>query len=255
MGATPQPILSVKELGIRYEVDGRLIAAVENISLDVHCNHRLILLGPSGCGKSSLLKAMGGFVPYQSGQVTLKGAAVSRPSHHQVMVFQEFDQLFSWKTILENVKYPLLRVRRFSQSDATAKAQQMLQRVGLEKFMHQYPHTLSGGMKQRAAIARSLVMEPDVLLMDEPFAALDAVNRRRMQELLLELCEETKATVVFVSHAVDEAFLLGTEIALMSSHPGRLDRLYDLTGSYDRRAIEQEIMTAMQKTDRHSEGF
>src|SRR5438270_5184563 len=139
-----------------------------------------------------------------------------------MMIFQEFDQLLPWKTVLENVMFPLLMTRRLPRKDAEIRARGYIEKVSLTRVVDAYPHMLSGGMKQRVAIARGMAMEPDILLMDEPFAALDALTRRKMQDELLQLWAETRFTVLFVTHSIPEAVLLGNRILLLSPHPGQV---------------------------------
>lgn len=184
------PLLQVSHVDIEYRTRERRVRATHDVSFDVWPGDRFILLGPSGCGKSSLLKAAGGFIAPRSGQISLAGTPVSAPAPDRMMVFQEFDQLPPWKTVLENVMFPLLASRKASRSQAKETALHFLHKVGLAEFADAMPHTLSGGMKQRVAIARALAMKPRILLMDEPFAALDALTRRTMQEELLALWEE-----------------------------------------------------------------
>jgi NitT/TauT family transport system ATP-binding protein len=180
-----------------------------------------MLLGPSGCGKSSLLKAIGGFIKPVSGQIFVRGKPVERAGPDRMMVFQEFDQLLSWKTVKQNILFPL-QINGLSAREAEERALTYIEKVNLTKFRDAYPHTLSGGMKQRVAIARALAMEPEILLMDEPFAALDALTRRKMQEELLELWEQIRCTMVFVTHSIEEAILLGSRTVVLSPHPGRV---------------------------------
>ena len=181
-----------------------------------------MLLGPSGCGKSSLLKAIAGFLPPVSGSFRLNGKPIERPGSDRMMVFQEFDQLLPWKTVLGNVMFPLLVNRRMSRADAREQARDVIAKVNLGDFEDVYPHMLSGGMKQRVAIARALAMEPAVLLMDEPFAALDALTRRKMQEELVALWDDVGFTVIFVTHSIEEALLIGNRILVLSPHPGQV---------------------------------
>jgi NitT/TauT family transport system ATP-binding protein len=216
------PLLQVEGVTLEYATHDRVVRATNRVSFDVHRADRFVLLGPSGCGKSSLLKAIGGFITPREGQIQLDGQVIREPGPDRMVVFQEFDQLPPWKTVLANVMFPLLASRRLPKAEARERAMATLEKVGLADFADAYPHTLSGGMKQRVAIARALAMEPRVLLMDEPFAALDALTRRRMQEELLALWEDVQFTLVFVTHSIEEALVVGNRIAVLSPHPGRL---------------------------------
>ena len=215
-----QPLLSVRDVTLQYPTEDRVVTAVHRLSFDVHESDRFVLLGPSGCGKSTLLKAVGGFMQPVAGDITLSGAPVTAPGPDRAFVFQEFDQLLPWKSVLGNITFPLV-TGGMSEAQAIGKARGYIDKVGLDKFANSYPHTLSGGMKQRVAIARAMAMEPEILLMDEPFAALDALTRERMQEELLLLCAETKSTVLFVTHSIAEAIRIGTRILLLTPHPGQ----------------------------------
>ncbi|MEN5179827.1 ABC transporter ATP-binding protein [Comamonas testosteroni] len=224
-GSEPQrsgALLEVDRVSIDYATRERVVRATHQVSFGVHGADRFVLLGASGCGKSTLLKAMAGFVPVSEGSIRLGGTPVHGPGPDRVMVFQEFDQLPPWKTVRENVMFPLLASRRASRKEARERADWYLDKVGLTRFADVHPHQLSGGMKQRVAIARALAMHPQVLLMDEPFAALDALTRRRMQEELLALWDELRFTLVFVTHSIEEALVVGNRIAILSPHPGRL---------------------------------
>ncbi|HEM6875258.1 TPA: ABC transporter ATP-binding protein [Citrobacter koseri] len=216
------PLLQVSNVDIEYRTRERQVRATHDVSFDVWPGDRFILLGPSGCGKSSLLKATGGFLAPRSGHISLSGTPVSAPGPERMMVFQEFNQLPPWKTVLENVMFPLLASRKASRSQAKETALHFLHKVGLAEFADAMPHMLSGGMKQRVAIARALAMKPRILLMDEPFAALDALTRRTMQEELLALWEEERFTLLFVTHSIEEALVVGSRILVLSPHPGRV---------------------------------
>ncbi|MEC5161627.1 MULTISPECIES: ABC transporter ATP-binding protein [unclassified Janthinobacterium] len=218
----PAPLLRVRDVNLEYRTDARTVRATHEVSFEVHRGDRFVLLGPSGCGKSSLLKAVAGFIAPQSGSIELDGRAVTRPGPDRIVVFQEFDQLPPWKTVLENVMFPLLATGRLARRDARERAMHWIGKVGLDGFEQAHPHTLSGGMKQRVAIARALAMQPEVLLMDEPFAALDALTRRKMQEELGRLWEELRFTLLFVTHSIEEALVVGNRILLLSPHPGRV---------------------------------
>lgn len=223
MSAHPlHPLLQVNGVDLRYRTHRAQIQATHDVSFDVFPSERFVLLGPSGCGKSSLLKAIGGFLSPVGGSIQLENQPVTRPGPDRMMVFQEFDQLPPWKTVLENTLFPLVASGTLSTSEARERALHFLDKVGLAAFADAYPHTLSGGMKQRVAIARALAMQPKILLMDEPFAALDALTRRKMQEELLALWEEVRFTLLFVTHSIEEALVVGSRILLLSPHPGRV---------------------------------
>lgn len=226
----PTPLLSVRGVTLQYKTDRNLVTAVQRASFDVHRNDRFVLLGPSGCGKSTLLKSIAGFLPPVEGEILVDSAPVAAPGPDRVMVFQEFDQLLPWKTVRENIVFPLVE-NRMPRRVAIEKADHLLSRVGLTKFADAYPHTLSGGMKQRVAIARAMALEPKVLLMDEPFAALDALTRRQMQDELLRLWEEVGFTLLFVTHSIEEAIIVGSRILLLSPHPGRVRAELNVPGS------------------------
>lgn len=215
-------LLEVDAVTLRYKTPESIITATDKVSFNVDSADRFVLLGPSGCGKSTLLKAVGGYLTPEEGEIRIKGKPVKRPGADRMMVFQEFDQLLPWKTVLENVMFPLLVARKMPRKEAEERARNYVEKVHLGKFADSYTHTLSGGMKQRVAIARGMSMEPDILLMDEPFAALDALTRRQMQDELLQLWDETRFTVMFVTHSIAEAIRIGNRILLLSPHPGEV---------------------------------
>jgi len=220
--APADALLRVEGVSIDYRTDQRVVRATHRVGFDVHQADRFVLLGASGCGKSTLLKSIAGFIEPTEGRILLDGQAVTRPGPDRVVVFQEFDQLPPWKTVRDNVMFPLLASRRVGRAEAAERAALYIDKVGLTPFADVHPHQLSGGMKQRVAIARALAMQPRVLLMDEPFAALDALTRRRMQEELLALWDEFRFTLIFVTHSIEEALVVGNRIAILSPHPGRL---------------------------------
>jgi NitT/TauT family transport system ATP-binding protein len=218
----PVPFLEVRNLTLQYKTAQYLVTATQDVGFQVQESDRLILLGPSGCGKSTILKAIGGFLKPVSGWISLKGEEVKKPGADRAMVFQEFDQLLPWKTALENIVFAIRETRKRGRREALEEARLLLKKVNLDTFEHSYPYALSGGMKQRVAIARCLALRSKIILMDEPFASLDALTRQKMQEDLLELWRETKFTLIFVTHSIDEAITLGTRIVLLSPHPGKV---------------------------------
>ena len=216
------PLLDVRGVTLQYKTREHLVTATYRVDFQVHRSDRYVLLGPSGCGKSTLLKAVGGYMAPTEGEIRLKDKVITRPGSDRMMVFQEFDQLLPWKTVKGNVMFPLLASGKLRGKAAEEKAMQYIEKVKLTAFADHHPHLLSGGMKQRVAIARGMAMEPDVLLMDEPYAALDALTRRKMQDELLQLWDDTHFTVLFVTHSIPEAIKCGSRILLLSPHPGQV---------------------------------
>ncbi len=216
------PLLAIENVSLEYRSRERIVRATHDVSFDVYGGDRFVLLGPSGCGKSTLLKAIAGFIEPVSGSISVGGQIVRGPGADRVVVFQEFDQLPPWKTVAENIAFPLRVAKKLTRAEARERALHYLDKVGLAAFADAYPHTLSGGMKQRVAIARALAIQPQVLLMDEPFAALDALTRRKMQDELLHLWDEARFTLLFVTHSIEEALIVGNRILLLSPHPGRV---------------------------------
>ena len=218
-----EPILDVDGVTLQYKTKEHLITATYRVSFQIFPSDRFVLLGPSGCGKSTLLKGVAGYLKPVEGEMRLKGRVITDPGPDRVMVFQEFDQLLPWKTVKQNITFALLNGGRCdTKAQADEIAREYIHKVKLDRFEDTYPHMLSGGMKQRVAIARGMAMEPDILLMDEPFAALDALTRRQMQEELLQLWEETHFTVLFVTHSIEEALIVGSRVLVLSPHPGQV---------------------------------
>ena len=212
-------------VGQVYKTSGQDVTAVTDVSFEVKPGRFVVLVGPSGCGKSSLLMMMAGLRRPTAGTILVSGAPIDDPDPNRVgVVFQE-PSLFPWLTAEENVEFPLA-LRGIAKKDRRARAQEALRLVGLEGFGTRHPHELSGGMKQRVSIARGLVQDPPVLLMDEPFAALDEQTRMTMGDELLRIWAATAKTIVFVTHSLTEAVYLADEVIVMSARPGRIvDRL------------------------------
>ncbi len=204
---------------------GRAVLALSDVSLEVRAREFLALLGPSGCGKSTLLYLVGGFLPTEVGRILVEGRPVSAPGPDRGIVFQHF-ALFPWKTVRANVLYGLER-QPLSRPEREQRAQAFIDLVGLGGFEESYPSQLSGGMRQRTALARTLAFDPSILLMDEPFGALDAQTRALMQTELLGIWRRTPKTVIFVTHDVQEAVYLADRVAVMSTRPGRIKTIVD----------------------------
>jgi NitT/TauT family transport system ATP-binding protein len=202
------------------------VVAIENLNLGVAENEFTVLVGPTGCGKSTFLYLVAGFEKPTSGQILLDGKLIKEPGPDRGFVFQEF-VLYPWRTVLRNVTFGL-EIAGIKKEEAKKKAMRYIRMVGLEGFEGKYPHTLSGGMKQRVGIARALAYDPEVLLMDEPFGSLDAQTRKIMQGELVRIWEEMEKTVIFVTHSVVEAAYLADKIVVMTARPARVKGVIDV---------------------------
>ena len=236
------PKISLQNIGKQFAVrptkespEGSTLTALDGITLDVAAGEFLTLVGPSGSGKTTLLDLLAGLTKPDTGKILVDGKEVTGPGRDRAVVFQQY-ALFPWRTASSNVSFGLEgsgnradgRSSRLSRKERAEKARHYLDLVGLSGFEDRYPHELSGGMKQRVAIARSLAYEPDILLMDEPFAALDAQTREQLQEELLRIWSSTGKTIIFITHGIDEAVYLGQRVAVLSSRPGRLKEIVDI---------------------------
>jgi len=221
-------ILDVHDLDKRFvTADGETVVALERVSFQAHRREFLCVIGPSGCGKSTLARLIAGLEPCSGGTVLLDGKPVDGPGSDRGMVFQAYT-LFPWLTVLKNVMFGLEVSQGMSPSTAEQEARQWLELVGLTKFAASYPHELSGGMKQRVAIARALANRPRILLMDEPFGALDAQTRAQMQSYLLQIWRQVDITIVFITHDLDEAVYLADRVLVLDAHPGRVRELMEI---------------------------
>jgi NitT/TauT family transport system ATP-binding protein len=238
-------ILEVKALNKVFKSGRQTIAALRNISFQTHRREFLCIIGPSGCGKSTLVRILAGLETQSDGEVLLDGRPVSGPGRERGMVFQGYT-LFPWLTVKKNVMFGL-RMNNIGRAEAAKQADEWLGLIGLSKFADVYPHQLSGGMKQRVAIIRALVNHPRVLLMDEPFSALDAQTRARMQAYLLEIYKKVDITIVFITHDLDEAIFLADRILVLSAHPGEIQELIEVPLDRPRRPeqLNSEAFTAM----------
>ncbi|WP_413673598.1 ABC transporter ATP-binding protein [Massilia cellulosiltytica] len=240
-----------------FDGDGRKMVALQDISLEIPHGQFVCLLGPSGCGKSTLLNAVAGFAPPTIGRVLADGVPVAGPGPERGMVFQEY-ALFPWMTVEQNVGFGL-EIKGMARAQIAARVGGLLKLLSLEDFAKRYPKDLSGGMRQRVAIARVLALDSPILLMDEPFGALDALTRRNLQDELLRLWAELKKTVIFVTHSIEEAIYLADRIVVMTYRPGTIKRdlLVDLPRLRDPaapefNALKRELgLMVMEEQQRH----
>lgn len=243
-----QPILEIKNINKTYKNGDKIQEVLRDINLSVEEGKVYCLLGYSGCGKTTLLRMVSALESADSGKIIVKGKEYSKPSKDVLLLFQDFNQLFSWKSILGNIVHALrITNKGMDKNSAIKEAEEILAEVGLYEFRHRYPQKLSGGMKQRAAVARALALKPQILLMDEPFASLDMVTRHNLQKLVREKCLKYGITVLFVTHGVEEAVIVGDTILIMKANPGeigiRLENEYLKTGnSVDKMKIMSIIM-------------
>ncbi len=213
--------IEIHDVSLVYDTPSGRVHAVDKVSFSIGTAEFVCIVGPSGCGKSTLLNIIAGFIAPTGGEIRIGGKAVTGHGMDRGVVFQDFAQLFPWRTALGNVAFGL-EMKGVAKEEREAVALRQLALVKLEKFARSYPHHLSGGMQQRVAIARALAYNPAVLLMDEPFAALDALTRDEMQRLLADVWRETGKTVIYVTHNVAEAVYLADRVVVMTPHPGRL---------------------------------
>lgn len=233
-GAEPKPVaaatpkLSIDNVNKRFAIRGESsdLVALKDINLDVAAGEFLVLVGPSGCGKSTLLDLLGGLSRPSSGRILLDGTEITGPGLDRGIVFQQY-ALLPWRTARRNIEFGL-EAKGLPRKKRRELANHYLELVGLGGFGDRYPHELSGGMKQRVAIARSLAFDPEILLMDEPFAALDAQTRESLQDELLRIWRETGKTILFITHGIDEAVYLGQRVAVLSPRPGRITDFVEL---------------------------
>jgi NitT/TauT family transport system ATP-binding protein len=237
-GATPQagdtPKIRIANLTKQFPTRQGLFTAIDNISLDIAPGTFFVIVGPSGCGKTTLLRILAELEGPSSGGVEVRRDNPGKPSN--AMVFQG-DSIFPWMTVYDNAAYGL-KLRGVPEAQVRETVGHYLAKTGLTRFADRYPHQLSGGMKQRVSIARAFANDPEILLMDEPFSALDEQNKTLLQEEVLRIWEEDKKTVVFITHSVDEAVTLGDKIMVMSAHPGRVKAIIDVPFARPRNVLE-----------------
>lgn len=255
--------INIEAAGKIFDDGGRNIIALQNVNLTIGSNEFVTFVGASGCGKSTLLRSIGGLETLTSGSIKVNGVAINGPGVGRAMVFQHYS-LYPWLTVMGNIKFSrLLQVNRngITSSDveaASGRADALLDLMGLSHVRDAYPNQLSGGMQQRVAIARALLPRPQILLMDEPFGALDAQTREVMHDMILHVSKLEKTTIVFVTHDVEEAIYLGQRVVVMAPHPGRIDSIYpvklpalrdqDMKLSPEFMLQKKEILTRIRET-------
>lgn len=217
-------LAEIKNLTVEYEGQRTRTLAIDNVNLDINYSDFVVVLGPSGCGKTTLLNVLAGFVKPTSGQVLVKSQPVKGPGSDRGVIFQETN-LYPWLNIEDNIMFGP-RLKNKSMADYKDKFDHYIQLIGLEDFKKHYPYELSGGMQQRVAIARTMINKPDLLLMDEPFAALDAINRSHLQNFIREFWKDEKLTVFMITHDIDEALTLANRVFVMAKNPGRIVKEY-----------------------------
>ncbi|SCM68256.1 taurine ABC transporter ATP-binding protein [Donghicola eburneus] len=238
--------LSIESVSMRFDLpDGGHVQALKDVSLDIAKGELLSVLGPSGCGKSTLLNIVAGFLAATDGQVTLNGKPVNGPGAERGMVFQK-GALFEWMSVRRNVEFGP-RMKGMPETERNTIVENLLDTVGLRAFKDKAVYELSGGMQQRVALARCLANDPDVILMDEPLGALDALTREKMQGLVLDLWKKTGKTIILITHSVDEALLLGERLIVMAPRPGRIHREYRLP--FADRAATADLRTVKEDPD------
>ena len=249
--------IDVKGVNKVFKTDSREVIALKDINLQIPQGQFVCLLGPSGCGKSTLLKAIAGFSLPSSGEITADGQLITGPGPDRGMVFQEY-ALFPWMTVEKNIAFGL-EIKGMAKAEIEARVSQLLAMLSLSDFRHRFPKDLSGGMRQRVAIARVLALDSPIMLMDEPFGALDALTRRNLQDELLRIWSELKKTIIFVTHSIEEAIYMADRISVMTYRPGTVkrDMMIDLPrlrdpSSSEFNALKRELgMLVMEEQQRH----
>jgi NitT/TauT family transport system ATP-binding protein len=259
-----QPCIRIRDVGKTFQTREQNIQALSEVNLDVRPNEFITFVGASGCGKSTLLRILAGLETHSSGEILLQDQPIDGPGVDRAMVFQHYS-LYPWLTVMQNIRFcrqlKVISDTVYSQSDvetASGRADALLSLMGLQPFADAYPSQLSGGMQQRVAIARALMPRPDIMLMDEPFGALDAQTREVMHDLIRHVHRLEKSTILFVTHDVEEAIYLGSRIVLMAPRPGRIDSIYEVPLPAERHQdmklepafiqLKREILTRIRET-------
>lgn len=237
--------IEVKDVSVSFSQAGKNFQALEDVSLSVQRGEFICLLGASGCGKSTLLNLMAGFIKPENGEIVIDGVAVTEPSPKYLTIFQNYG-LFPWRTVRHNVELGLEN-SGIKKEERRERAFQYLQMVGLSEAADKRPYQLSGGMQQRVAIARALAAEPEILFMDEPFGALDAITRMKLQDDILRICKEEGKTIIFVTHDIEEAVFLADRIVVMEPNPGRIKSIVNVKMAHERARTSDDFILARDK--------
>jgi NitT/TauT family transport system ATP-binding protein len=254
-----QAQIQISQVGKIFRTEGREVIALEDINLDVQPGEFICLLGPSGCGKSTLLNAVAGFSHPTAGSIVVNGQPVHAPGPDRGMVFQEY-ALFPWMTVEKNIAFGL-EIKKQPKAQIREKVSALLQMLNLQDFRDRYPKDLSGGMRQRVAIARVLALDSPILLMDEPFGALDSLTRRNLQDELLRIWMEFKKTIIFVTHSIEESIYLADRIVVMTYRPGTIKKIVNVStprprdpSSVEFNELKKELsLLVMEEQSRHNQ--
>ncbi|HEY5380057.1 MAG TPA: ABC transporter ATP-binding protein [Pseudolabrys sp.] len=242
--------IEINNVTLEYDTPAGKVTGVQDVSFGINASEFVCIVGPSGCGKSTLLNVIAGFLAPAAGEIRIDGKTVTGHGMDRGVVFQDFAQLFPWRTALGNVSFGL-EMKGIGKEERDRIAREQLRLVKLEKFVDAFPHHLSGGMQQRVAIARALAYDPSVLLMDEPFAALDAMTRDDMQRLLADVWRATRKTVIYVTHNVGEAVYLADRVVVMSAHPGTVQAVINIDLPRPRDPLSVEFVECQKQLMRH----
>lgn len=237
--------IEIENAGKIFKQNGKDFRALENVSLSIEKGEFICLLGPSGCGKSTLLNAIAGFDPINEGSIKIDGKEVTQPSTENVMIFQNYG-LLPWRTVLKNVEFGL-EPQKISKNKRRKLAEKYIELVGLSEFENSYPRQLSGGMQQRVAIARALAVDPEIIFMDEPFGALDAITRMKLQDDILEISRRHKKTIIFVTHDIEEAVFLADRIVVMTPNPGKIKSIVSVNLRHNRDRTGDDFVALRDK--------
>ncbi len=239
------PYIDIRDVSVRFNQKDKVFHALEHVSLQVEHGEFICLLGPSGCGKTTLLNAIAGFLPVTDGEIVINGYPVEKPNSNYVTIFQNYG-LLPWRTVLKNVELGL-EDKKVPKEERRQIAEKYLDLVGLSDFKNAHPVSLSGGQQQRVAIARGLAVEPEILFMDEPFAALDAITRMKLQDDVRKLTETEGKTIIFVTHDIEEAVYLADRIVVMSPNPGRIQHIVSVKLPHERDRTSDDFVLARDK--------